>query len=71
MPMQDPSQHSCGDVESPYCVYCTTPHGILKSKEQVREQLIRFHMESLGMTRKEAEKKTDKHMKTLPLWQEE
>jgi hypothetical protein len=71
MPLEDPSQHACGDVENPYCIRCTTPHGILKSREQVRQQLIRFHMDSLGMTREVAEKKTDEHMANLPEWQED
>jgi hypothetical protein len=69
--MEDASQHACGEAENPYCNYCTTPHGVLKGREQIREQLVRFHMESLGMTRNEAEAKTKSHMKTLPEWQED
>jgi hypothetical protein len=68
IPMEDESQHACGEAENPYCTYCTTPHGVLKGREQIQEQLVRFHMESLGMTRKEAEAKTKSHMKTLPEW---
>ncbi|RMF90796.1 MAG: hypothetical protein D6733_02860 [Methanobacteriota archaeon] len=71
MPMESPAHHACGDEKSPYCVHCTTPNGVLKSREQIREQLIRFHMESLGMTREEAEEKTDEHMAKMPEWQEE
>ncbi|MFV2041456.1 MAG: zinc ribbon domain-containing protein [Candidatus Hydrothermarchaeales archaeon] len=71
MPMEEASQHACGEVESLYCTYCTTPNGVLKSREQIREQLVRFHMESLGMTREEAEAKTDSHMKSLPEWQQD
>jgi uncharacterized Zn finger protein (UPF0148 family) len=71
IPLEEASKHSCGDVESPYCSVCTTPHGILKSKDQIREQLIRFHIESLGMTREESQKKTDEHMKNLPEWLED
>ncbi|GBE17604.1 MAG TPA: hypothetical protein ENH13_06660 [Euryarchaeota archaeon] len=69
IPMETASQHACGEVENPYCNYCTSPNGILKAREQIREQIVRFHMESLGMTRGDAEKKTDEHMKTLPEWQ--
>lgn len=71
MPMETASKHSCGDVESPYCNYCTSPNGILKGREQIREQIVRFHMESLGMTRREAEEKTDEHMAKMPEWQED
>lgn len=71
MPMEDESQHSCGEAENPYCNYCTTPNGVLKGRAQIREQLVHFHMESLGMTHGEAEEKTKKHMKTLPEWQED
>jgi hypothetical protein len=71
VPMKDSSEHSCEDINSPYCVFCTTPNGVLKSKEQIREQLIKFHVKSLGMSRDEAEKKTDEHLADLPEWQEE
>ncbi len=70
-PMEDETQHACGEAENPYCNLCTSPNGVLKAREQIREQLVRFHMESLGMTRREAEAKTDMHMKTLPEWQED
>ncbi len=69
--MEDPSEHACSDVENPYCTYCANPHGALLSKEKIREQLIGFHMKSLGMTRAEAEKKTDAHMSEMPEWQED
>jgi len=71
MPMREKAQHAGGDPESPYCCYCATPHGVLKSREEVRRRLIKFHMESLGMTREEAEKKTDEHMASAPAWRNE
>jgi len=67
MPMEDASQHGGGNIKNPYCVYCTTPDGKLKSRREVREGMVAFYM-SQGKTRKEAEKFVDEHMAKMPVW---
>ena len=70
MPMTDTSQHGGGDVNNPYCVYCTDDTGKLKSREDVREGMIVFFMKSENRSREEAEKFVDEHMRKMPAWKE-
>ena len=63
--LEDPSHHACGDVEIPYCVNCTTPHGNLGSKEQVKSQLFRFYQKSMNLSEEDASEKADKKIDSL------
>jgi hypothetical protein len=57
-----------GDLNNPYCVYCTDETGKLKSRKDVREGMIRFYMKSENQTREEAEEFVDRYMKKMPVW---
>jgi hypothetical protein len=68
--MEDAAQHGEGDINNPYCVYCTDETGKLKSREEVRKRMIGFFMKSEKRTREEAEKFVDEHMKKMTAWKE-
>lgn len=68
MPMKDASQHGGRDINNPYCVFCTTPEGKLKSRKEVREGMIGFYISQMKKTRKEAEKIVDETMSKMPAW---
>jgi len=70
MPMKKAEEHGGGDVENLYCVYCTDKTGKLKSRQKVREGMIRFYMSQMGKTKKDAEKFVDEQMKKFPAWKE-
>ena len=68
MPMKTTEEHGGGDINNPYCKYCTDAEGKLKSMEEVREGMIQFYMKSQGKSREEAEKFVDAHMCKMPAW---
>ncbi len=70
MPMETPEMHGGGIERNPYCVYCTDAQGHLKSRQQVREGMIRFYMDAMGKSRAEAEHVVDVTMADLPAWRE-
>ncbi len=57
-----------GRPDNPYCAHCTDPTGKLKSREEVREGMIAFYMQSMGKSREEAEREVDVHMAIMPAW---
>ena len=69
MPMEKPEMHGGGDPSIPYCTYCTTPEGKLKSREEAREGMIGFYM-SQGKSREEAESFVDDYMAQMPAWKQ-
>ena len=70
MPMKVAKDHGGKDTNNPYCVYCTDEAGKLKSRQEVREGMIRFYMSQMAKSREEAEKSVDEHMKNLPAWKD-
>ncbi len=52
---------------SKYCQYCA-PHGVLRSKEEVRNGWILALMKMEKISKEEAEKKVEAKMKTMPAW---
>jgi hypothetical protein len=68
MPMQNEKDHGGGDIENPFCVYCTDETGKLRSRQEVREGMIHLFMAQMGRSREEAEKFVDGQMKKLPAW---
>lgn len=69
MPMAMDSDHGGGRPDNVYCQHCTDPGGNLKSRNEVREGMIAFYMQSMGKSREEAEKEVDTHMAQMPAWQ--
>ncbi len=59
LPLENPEQHACNDLEIPYCVRCITPHGLLGSKDQIKAQLVKFYTDSLKMKKVDAQEKAD------------
>ncbi|UCH36218.1 MAG: hypothetical protein JSV65_07655 [Armatimonadota bacterium] len=70
MPMETSQMHGGGVKDNPYCVYCTDAHGRLKPREDVREGMIQFYMDTLGKSREEAEHVVDAAMSEMPAWEE-
>ncbi len=66
MPMKEAKEHGGDNISIPYWVYCTDVAGKLKSRQEVREGMIRFYMSQIGKPREEAEKFVDEQMKNLP-----
>jgi len=71
MPIGDKKElHGAGDLNNPYCKYCTDEKGRLLPKEVIRENMI-SHVMKIGMfkTRREAEFFVDNKMAAQPAWQ--
>lgn len=66
--MKTVEEHGGGDVNNPYCKYCTDAEGKLKSRKEVREGMIQFYMNSQGKPRGETEKFVDEKMRKMPAW---
>jgi len=69
MPMETPADHGGGNTANPYCVHCTDAAGNLKPREEVREGMINYYMQTMGKSREEAETVVDEHMAKQPAWQ--
>lgn len=69
--MDKPEDHGGGDVNNPFCKYCTDEQGNLMPREQVRAKMIQFYIQKQGKTQEEAEKLTDQLMGTMPAWKGE
>lgn len=69
--MDKPEDHGGGDVNNPFCKYCTDEKGNLMPRDQVRAKMIQFHIQKQGKTQEEAEKLTDQLMGTMPAWKGE
>lgn len=69
MPMEKPEDHGAGDVNNPYCKYCTDAQGNLLPKEQVRQKMINFYNRTMGQTIEQAAAEVDKIMARMPAWQ--
>lgn len=68
MPMREAEDHGGGDWDNPYCVHCTDETGKLKSRQQVREGMVRLYMSRMGKPKEEAAEFVDRQMKKLPAW---
>ena len=68
--MRELDEHGGGDWNNPYCAQCTDKNGKLKSRQQVRENLIKLYMSRMELPREEVEKMVDYWMKKLPAWKD-
>lgn len=66
--MDKPEDHGGGDVNNPFCQYCTDAQGNLLPKDQVRAKMIQFYIQKQNKTQAEAEKLTDQLMEMMPAW---
>ena len=71
MPLDKPEDHGGGDVNNPFCKYCTDERGKLLPKDQVRAKMVQFYIEKQKKTQEEAEKLTDQLMEAMPAWKDE
>lgn len=71
MPMDKPENHGGGDVNNPFCQYCTDEQGNLLPRDQVRAKMIQFYIQKQGKTQEEAERATDQLMGAMPAWKGE
>lgn len=70
MPMETLELHGGGVKENPYCIYCTDAHGHLKPRNDVREGMIQFYIDSMRKSREEAERVVDAIMSEMPAWKD-
>jgi hypothetical protein len=70
MPMENPKNRGGGDPANKYCVHCCDESGNLKNREQIREGMIQFKMQTTGKPREKAEKEVDEFMGTMTAWKE-
>lgn len=68
MPMKKDADHGAKKPRNPYCIYCTTVEGKLKSKSQVEERLIGVWMKHKKANRKEAKKTVKHYMSKMLAW---
>jgi uncharacterized glyoxalase superfamily protein PhnB len=68
MPMTKIEDFGGGNPENLYCVYCSSPDGSLKSREEVFEGMVKFMMGSQKLDRKAAESAAEVHMAVMPAW---
>ena len=68
MPMKKPEEFGGGDTNSKYCKYCCNEDGSLKSREEVRKNMIKWVMDNKGAPKKEAQKAVDELMNKMPAW---
>lgn len=54
--------------EREYCVECTWEDGSLRSKEEVRENLINYYMRETGNPREVVEEVVDEILNRMPAW---
>lgn len=71
MPMNDTGDHGGANPTNPYCQYCTDDAGTLKSREEVREGMINFYMQTEGKDRAAAEQVVDARMAQQPAWMQQ
>ena len=45
MRMEDPEDHGGENKHNPYCKHCCDENGNLKSREEVRRNMIKFYIE--------------------------
>jgi hypothetical protein len=70
MPLVTKELHGGNDESNVYCVHCTDSSGKLKSKEEVREGMIKFFMNRKKKSREDAEKFVDDYMSQMPAWKQ-
>ncbi|MDP3888891.1 MAG: zinc ribbon domain-containing protein [bacterium] len=68
MSMNLDSEHGGNRADNVNCQHCTDDMGNLKSREEVKEGMIAFYMQTLGKTREEAQIAVDAHMTQMPAW---
>jgi len=66
--MREKSDFPRGNFSSEYCSECVDPRGLLKSREEIRIQMIRYRMTRNGMSEEEAVEQVDNIMRRLPAW---
>jgi len=67
--MAKPEDHGAGDVNNPYCKFCTTASGRLKSYDEVLNGYVGF-LTSQKMSRLDAEKKAREALSKMPAWKQ-
>lgn len=67
-PMRDKADFPRGNFSSAYCSDCVDARGILKSRDEIRAQMIQLRVSRQGMTEDEAVEQVDNLLRRLPAW---
>lgn len=68
MPMTQVTDHGGGRPDNVHCQHCTDSAGNLKSKEEIKEGMVLYSIQSAGKTREEAETEVNAYMAQMPAW---
>ncbi len=66
--MRDKSDFPRGNFSSVFCTDCVDEKGQVKSKSEIRQNMIRYRVEKTGLTLEEATEAVDNLMQRLPAW---
>jgi len=66
--MRNKSDFPRGNFSSDYCAECVDDKGHLKSRQVIRENMIRFRIMNHHISEEEAVEIVDNLMQTLPAW---
>lgn len=68
MPFKSAADHALGNENIPYCTYCTTQDGKLKSYEEVLQGTTGYFIHSQGLDPKAAKQMAEMLLKKQPAW---
>jgi len=67
MTMQKYTDFGGGDMNNIYCSFCTDRKGNLKSREEVKAQIVKMY-EKQGICPEEADRRAEMNMRDAPAW---
>jgi len=69
MPMSKPEDHAMSDPDKAYCFHCAHPDGTMVSRDEAREGLTAFMVNTQGIDEASARDAVLELMTKLPAWQ--
>jgi len=69
MPMRQKEEFGGGIVGNKYCTHCTTPEGVLKSFDEIVQNLKNLIVSRMDVQAEEALEMAKKNLVKMPAWQ--
>jgi hypothetical protein len=66
--MSKPEDHAMGNPDNDYCFYCAHPDGSMVSRDEAREGLTAFMVNTQGIDEAAAREAAAELMTKLPAW---
>lgn len=70
MPLEKASDHALGDVNQPFCVYCTNEQGHLKPYEEILTSMATYLVHSQGVAMTAAKAIAKDVLAKQPAWRD-